>query len=548
MRKLFTVLSNLILAGTVVANAETSRPNIVLIMADDLGYSDLGCYGSEIATPNLDRLAAGGIRFTQFYNTARCCPTRASLLTGLYPHQVGIGHMVSDRGLPGYRGDLSSNCVTIAEVLKSAGYSTYMSGKWHVTRYTGLLDNDPELTRQHNWPCNRGFDCFFGLVHGGGSYFNPVLALDNAPYALKSPDVYLTDALSGKAAEYIGEHAKSRKDKPFFLYLAYTAPHWPLQALPEDIARYKGKYDQGWDALRQSRYERMLQLGVVSPDWKLSPRDPAVPAWENAPHKEWQARRMEVYAAQVDRLDQGIGRVIRELESTGLMDNTLIVFLADNGACDEELRLNGPRGLSRPDTMADGRKIAHGNDDPTIMPGPEETFQSYGPAWANASDTPFRLYKHYVHEGGISTPMIAHWPKMIAKPGMTAHVGHVIDVMSTCVDLAGARYPSDRNGQAIPPMEGRSLVPVFRGEQVTAERVLYWEHEGNRAVRQGQWKIVERGRGDWELYNIPADRSELNDLAPKHPEKVKKLAALYDQWAKERNVVEWTTLPRSRGR
>ena len=525
------------------------RPNIVLIMADDMGYSDIGCYGGEIDTPNLDGLAAKGVRFTQFYNTARCCPTRASLMTGLYQHQAGVGHMTGDYGYDAYRGDLSNNCVTIAEVLKQAGYSTYMSGKWHVTKHV-----KPEGPR-HNWPRQRGFDRFFGTIHGAGSFYDPNSLTRDNTQIVPDEGFYYTNAISDNAVKFIGEHKARSGDKPFFLYVPYTAPHWPMHALPEDIARYKGRYDGGWDALRAERHARMIKMGLVRKDWEITPRDEGVPAWTDAKDKEWFARRMEVYAAMVDNLDQGVGRIIAELKKTDDFENTLIFFLADNGGCAEEY---GSRGAVKPDPAKpvvlkpmgadelqtrmqpthtrDGRPVRTGYG---VMPGPADTYIAYGKAWANASNTPFRRYKHWVHEGGISTPLIAHWPAQIKSRGKLRHQpGHLIDIMATCVDVSLAEYPSQYKGNSITPMEGRSLAPAF-GNKPIGREAIYWEHEGNRAVRQGKWKLVSRHPGEWELYDLEADRTELNDLAQKHPEKLTELKLLYESWAERCGVRPW---------
>ncbi|MBM3744399.1 MAG: arylsulfatase [Acidobacteria bacterium] len=516
------------LAAAPLAAAAPRRPNIVIIMADDLGFSDLGCYGSEIATPHLDGLARRGIRFTQFYNTARCCPTRASLLTGLYPHQAGIGHMMGDRKLPGYRGDLSRECVTIAEALRPAGYHSLMCGKWHVT---------PASAPKHNWPLQRGFERFYGTIEGGGSYYDPVtLTRDNTPIQAEGPDYYYTDALSDQAAVWVREYA--RRPEPFFLYLAYTSPHWPLHALEPDIARYKGRYKDGWDALRAERHARMIRTGLAEKRWPLTPRDSRAPAWADAPDKEWFQRRMEVYAAQVDRMDQGIGRVLAALRETQAEDNTLVLFLADNGGCAEELRTT-IKALYVPTRTRDGRPVRPGND-PSLLPGPDDTYASYGLPWANASNTPFRLYKHWVHEGGISTPLIAHWPRLIRRHGSLTHQpGHLIDLMATCLDVAGAPYPDTCGGHRITPLEGRSLVPIFEGRRRQDHFEIYWEHEGNRAIRQGRWKLVSRHPDRWELYDLDADRTEMNDLSPKNPQKTEELAGHYQQWARRCNVAPW---------
>jgi len=509
------------------AAAADSRPNIVIILADDMGYSDLGCYGSEIRTPNIDSLARNGVRFTQFYNTARCCPTRASLLTGLYPHQTGVGHMVDNpKAMPGYTGDLNTHCVTIAEVLKGSGYQTFMSGKWHVT---------PITESKHNWPLQRGFDHYYGIIHGAANYFNPVtLTRDNAPAEI-GDNYYFTDAIADNAVSYIKAGAEAKK--PFFLYAAFTAPHWPLHAKPEDIARYKGRYKEGWDVLRLQRHKKMVELGIVKSNWPITPRDPSVPAWSDAEDKEWQQSRMEVYAAMVDSLDQNVGRILEALRTTGQDSNTLVMFLADNGGCAEEL---GPKaqGLHVPDKTHKGEPVRRGNI-PTIAPGPETTYQSYGVPWANASNTPFRLYKHWVHEGGISSPFLARWSGKI-KPGAISHEpGHLIDLMATCVDVAGARYPGERKGQSVQPMEGVSLQPAMRGGKLTRRNPIFWEHEGNRAVRQGRWKLVSKFPGTWELYDLEADRTETTDLADKHPDRTKELAAAWDNWARRANVEPW---------
>jgi arylsulfatase A-like enzyme len=508
----------------------------MLIMVDDMGYSDIGCYGGEINTPNLDKLAANGLRFTQFYNTARCCPTRASLMTGLYPHQAGVGHMMSDSGLEGYRGDLNNRCVTIAEVFRQAGYSTYMTGKWHVTKQVGHWSGNEKLTSKHNWPCQRGFDRFYGTIHGAGSFFDPItLTRDNTPIEPETDTYYYTDAISDNTVRYINEH---KTGKPFFCYVAYTAPHWPLHALPADIERYKGRYDRGWDVLRAERLRRMVKMGFINPNWKLTARDPRVQPWEHAADKSWQAHRMEVYAAQIDRVDQGIGRIVSALKKTGRFDNTLILFLADNGGCAEEIGQKWG-GLHIPRKTRDGQPIQKGNN-PLVMPGTEETYQSYGVPWANASNTPFRLYKHWVHEGGIATPLIVRWPMRIGDCGRLCHQpGHLIDIMATCIDVAGTEYPTSYNGRRIVPLEGKSLVPAFANKPIKRE-AIYWEHEGNRAIRAGKWKLVARGKnGPWELYDLDADRTETNNLAAVYPDRAKQMAEMWQHWAQRACVLPW---------
>jgi arylsulfatase A-like enzyme len=537
-----------------LALSAAPRPNIIVMLADDMGYSDIGCYGAEVDTPNLDGLAANGLRFTQFYNTARCCPTRASLLSGLYPHQAGVGHMMDDRGFDGYRGDLNKECRTIAEVLKPAGYGTYMSGKWHITKQ--IAPDGPK----DNWPRQRGFDRFYGTIHGAGSFFDPnTLTRDNtmiSPYAdpkypLKDGVYYYTDAISDHAVRFINDHQKASPDKPFFIYVAYTAAHWPMHALERDIAKYKGKYAAGYAAIRKARYERMLKLGVIDPKWPMSP---APEEWEKNPNKEWDARNMEVYAAMVDNMDQGIGRIIGALKKNGVFDNTLMVYMQDNGGCAEGMgrRTRGqatradkptlppmdPAALQTgmiPKQTRDGWPMLQG---PGVMPGPADTYIGYGRGWANVSNVPFREYKHWVHEGGISSPLVAHWPAGIArKNALEKQPGHLIDIMATCVDLAGAEYPTQVNGIDIKPMEGRSLVPAFAGKPIQRE-AIYWEHEGNRAVRVGDWKLVAKGsNGAWELYNVVEDRSELRNVAAEQPERVTSLTAMWQAYAERANVL-----------
>lgn len=525
------------------ASKAAPRPNIVLMMADDFGFSDLGCYGSEIPTKNIDALAANGMRFTQFYNTARCCPTRASLLTGLYPHQAGIGHMMNDYKVPGYRGDLSRNAVTIAEVLKRAGYRTAMVGKWHVTPF--------RASDKHNWPLQRGFEKYFGTINGAGSFFNPdSLTRDNEP-AQAGPGFYYTDELGKQAAAYIDD--MTGKGAPLFLYVAFTASHWPMHAPEASIAKYKDRYNGGWDALRAERYARLKKIGLIQSNWELSPRPKDAPAWKDEPHKEWQARRMAVYAAMIDHMDQAVGRVVDALKKKGQLENTLILFLADNGGCAEGM---GPRPANsdpsttsgRPEFTRDGKLVAHGNN-PEIMPGPETTYQSYGPEWAHASNTPFRLYKHWVHEGGISSPLVAHWPKGVAgKNKVSNEPGHLIDLMATCVDVAGAVYPTDFNGSQITPLEGKSLAPVFATGKRAGHAAIYWEHEGNQAIRMGQWKLVKKHGEDWELYDMASDRTELNNLAAKHPDRARDMAANWEAWAKRSQVLPWQSWVTDQGK
>ena len=517
---------------------DQERANIIIVMADDMGYSDLGCYGGEIETPNLDRLAANGLRLTQFYNAARCCPSRASLLTGLYAHQTGLGYMTgSDYGLPGYRADLNEHCVTIAQLLNQGGYQTFMSGKWHVTR--SILEDG----KRENWPLQRGFDRFYGTLIAAGSFWDPITLMRDNEFIKPDGDYYYTEAISENAVEFIEE---SDPDKPFFLYVAYTAPHWPIHAREEVISKYRGRYSEGWDSLRMIRYRRMCEMEILNPKWALSPGDTLKSGpWKAASEKEWEQRRMEVYAAMIDHMDHGIGKIISTLEKKGELDNTLILFLSDNGGEDLEHR-NGEIGNTGkpwnimvyvPLKTRDGRDVVAG-DIPGIMPGPDDTYQGYG-QWANLSNTPFRKYKTYVHEGGISTPFIAHWPEgFTGRNEWRKQPAHIIDIMPTCLDVAGIAYPADFDGQALTPLAGMSMLPLFENKPWGHE-ALYWEHEGNRAVRQGKWKLVSEFPHEWELYDLENDRTELSNLAGDYPQKVKQLANMYEEWAAKSNVLPW---------
>jgi arylsulfatase len=539
-----------------------SRPNIIIILCDDMGFSDLGCYGSEIHTPNLDSLASGGLRFTQFYNTSRCCPSRASLLTGLYPHQAGMGHMTSPQGsgLDGYAGDLNNHCITIAQALKPAGYATYMVGKWHVT------SSDRPNSSKDNWPLQRGFDRYYGTIIGAGNFFDPgMLTRDNTTIsAFADPQYhppagepyYYTNALSDQAARFITEHHQQHADQPFFFYVAYTAAHWPMQALPRDIDKYKGVYNSGYTPIRDARFAKEKQLGLIDPKWDLSPQ---AGDWDGVKNKAWEARCMEVYAAMIDCMDQGVGRIVDSLKQTNQLDNTLILFLQDNGGNLETTGRAGnltraaapslpPLGLDfiqtdgQPKRTRDGWPVLHGEN---VMPGPADTYIAYGKSWANVSNTPFREYKHFVHEGGISTPLIAYWPQHITRRGeLEKQPGHLIDLMATCVDLAGAHYPTQFNGRTILPMEGRSLLPAFDGKPIERDDALYWEHEGNRAMRQGNWKLVAKyPAGKWELYDIEADRTEMHDLSAVDPDRTRAMADKWEAWGKRVGALPWPWKP-----
>ncbi len=552
---LFAIGGLCALTLTTIATAaeQDERPNIILIMSDDMGFSDIGCYGGEINTPTLDHLAAGGLRFTQFYNTSRCCPTRASLLTGLYPHQAGVGWMMTDRGYDGYRGDLNRNCRTIAEALRPAGYSTYMAGKWHVTPHVAP---DGE---KNNWPLQRGFDRFYGTIHGAGSFYDPnSLTRDNtqiSPAAdpeYKPDQYYYTNAISDHAVRFIREHEASAADKPFFLYVAYTAAHWPMHALEKDVAKYRGKYDAGYSAIRKARLARAQSLGLIDSSWQMTDQ---AENWDEVANREWEIRCMEVYAAMVDSMDQGIGRIVETLRTADELDNTLIFFLQDNGGCAEGLGRK-PRGglLTRPDKPTlpampvdelqtqmippqsrAGYPTVMG---PGAMPGPDGTYIAYGRGWANVSNTPFREYKHWVHEGGISTPLIAHWPAQLKRAGELEHQpGHLIDIMATCVDVAEAHYPRQVGQQKIKPLAGTSLAPAFANKELNRGGPIFWEHEGNRAIRDGKWKLVAKENRPWELYDMAADRTETNDLASLNSELAQGLAAKWDAWAARADVL-----------
>ena len=552
--KLFR-LALLVIAGAVARAAE--RPNIVLILADDVGYSDLGCFGGEIATPNLDALAAGGLRFTNFYNSARCCPTRASLLTGLHPHQAGIGHMLNDDGVDSYRGELSRRSVTMAEVLKPAGYRNYIAGKWHLTPgYTAEAQ-----TKRTNWPLQRGFDRYYGTIQGAGSFWDPgslvrdntLLTVANDP-EYRPEEYYYTDAISDHATKFIREHARDHARSPFFLYVPYTAPHWPMHARERDIAKQKGRYDAGYAAIRAARWAKQKQLGVADAAWGFAPTSGD---WAKVENQAFEARCMEVYAAMLTSMDDGIGRIVAALKATGQLDHTVIIYLQDNGACAETNGREGPftpRAAQPslpplapdakqygflPAQTRDGWPVRSGYG---VMPGPADTYVAYGRDWANVSNTPFREYKHWVHEGGIATPLIVHWPAGVpaARRGrIEPHPGQLTDLMATCLDVAGAKYPAEFAGQKIHPPEGVSLRAAMNGRPPAADRPLFWEHEGNRAVRLGAWKLVAKFPGGWELYDLATDRAEQRDLAAQHPERVRAMAAQYDGWAQRVGVLPW---------
>ncbi len=519
----------------------SSKPNIILILVDDMGFADLGVMGSEIKTPNIDKLARSGLLFSSMYNCARCCPTRASLLTGLYPHNAGIGHMGANLGTPAYQGYLRNDAATIAELLRTGGYRTLMSGKWHVGGdfWARLTDTWRVGDVDRPTPRQRGFDRFFGIIDGVTHFFSPHYMMENDTRVDVSPtDFYFTDAITDKAIGMIEESVT--EEKPFFLYLAHAAPHWPLHAHEADIAKYDGAYAKGWDKIRTSRHEEMLSRNVLQHKWKISPRDEAAPAWGDVKTKDWEAGRMAVYAAMVDRMDQSIGRVLATLDNLKQRDNTLILFLSDNGGCAEFMAEDGWAKFM-PDIHNDGRKIEMGNR-PSLRPGGALTYMSYDLPWANVSNAPFRLFKHWVHEGGISTPMIANWPARLGAPRVIHTPAHVVDLLPTILEAAGVPYPEEFGGSAIQKLDGESLMGLINGKDWTRERPLFWEHEGNCAIRIGEHKLVRKFNQSWELYNMEEDRTELNDLMGKNVPLTKKLIREYDNWAHKSGVMDWNTV------
>jgi len=520
-----------LVVGLASAAESPRRPDIVLIIADDMGYSDLGCYGGEIDTPRLDALAKAGVRFSNFYVNNMCWPTRASLMTSFYP---GVALPVKGSA----EGGLHPDAVTLPEVLRSAGYRTYMAGKWHLS--------DPVELDGSNAPHHKGFNRFYGTLLGAGSFFAPAsLALDGEDASAEfrdDPDYYYTDALTDHALGFLRDHfagdVKTEEAPPFFLYLSYTAAHWPLHARPEDIARYQGRFAAGWDALREKRHARMKALGVVDPSWKLSPRHPDVPAWEDADDRDWQQRRMEVYAAQVTRMDRSIGRVIDFLKQSGRHDDTLILYMQDNGACHVEYGVDR-KGAYLPEKTRDGRPLRPGNI-PGLMPGPEDTYQSYGYGWANLSNTPFRLFKQYDHEGGTRSPLIVSWPRRIAEnsvegPGsIVPELCHAIDLLPTLAEAAGVDPTATfADGRKALSGKGFSFLPVLGGDHGArpADEALFWSHAKGAAVRRGDDKLVRVKGEPWRLYDLARDGTELNDLAAKRPERVAELETLFREWA-----------------
>ncbi len=509
------------IATPVAGKTLTEKPNIILILADDMGFSDLGCYGGEIQTPVLDSLAANGLRYNSFYNSARSCPSRASLLTGLYPHQAGMGDMVystmNKKGLPGYQSQLNRQSVTIAEVLKTVGYHTFMSGKWH------LGDSLPD------WPTQRGFDRYFGLISGASNYFNlskeanagsiRILASNNSQITEVSPDFYMTEAITDSALSMI---AGTADNEPFFMYLAYTAPHWPLHANQKDIDIYKGKYDIGWDSIREHRYNKQKTLKLFDNETGLSVRNETVPAWNVYADKGIATRKMEIYAAMVHTMDREIGRLLEHLKQTGKDKNTIIIFLSDNGACDEH-------GVAGFDRMNNG-----------TIPGSAASFLSYGASWANACNAPFRYFKQQTYEGGITNPAIIYWPEVIKNKGsIVADKTHLVDILPTVIEISGSKYPSVYNGNQITKPEGESLVPDFEGKKLQKHKFLAWEHEGNKAIIVGDIKCVKHRNGNWEMYDLKKDRIESINIIDKNKSKFRKILRKYKSWEKRVGVVEF---------
>jgi arylsulfatase len=497
-------------------------PDVVVFLADDLGFSDLPSYGGEIETPTLDALAREGVRFSQFYVTPRCSPTRAALLTGRTPHAAGVGWLADQATEhPAYRGAIRPDVPTLPEALAPAGYRSYAVGKWHL---------DPALDPAGpDSPRARGFERYYGVLRGADDLWRPEsLARDDARLPPPEPPFYLTDALSEAAAGWVRDHARDTPDRPLFLYVAFTAPHWPMQAPPADREAHAGRYREGWDAARARRAERLRGLGVLTGGWALAPRDPRVPPWEEAPHPAWQRARMRAYAGMVRAMDRGVATVLAALEETGRAERALVVFLSDNGGSPEVLSaasawLRRAAGFWTPE---------HYGDDPALEPGGPGSFQSQGRGWSNVSNTPFRGHKAGLLEGGIASPLVVRWPAGLRRPagGWVRAPAHVTDLAATFLELAGAPAPE--------ALDGESLAPLLAGG--TRERgPMFWEHEGWAAVREGELKAVRAFRGDWALHDLAVDRSELHDLAAERPEDLARLVAAWEAWAEEAGVRPW---------
>ncbi len=508
--KALTRLFCLLLAAATTLGPATGaeRPNIVIVLTDDMGFSDLGCFGGEIETPNLDALAAGGLRFTEFHNTSRCWPTRATLLSGIY----------SDA--------LSDRQVTVAQVLKTAGYQTGMVGKWH-------LGMDP----LKDGPIQRGFDRYYGTMTGAGSFYNPMTLVRNTEFIdvwskeFRGPDglkFYYTDKLGEEAAAQIEAFAAA--DGPFFQYVAFSAAHWPMHAPEKSIQKYIDRYKDGWEKLRNDRYARMLEMGIIDEKrWPLPPMESRVQDWETIDHKPWRIRNMAIYAAMVDHMDRAVGRIVGALRKTKQLDNTLIMYMHDNGGCSEHLGGNGWNTATNVIAWAkaNGKKFYIG-DHYDVPNGGPLTYGSVGHNWANAQNTPLRRYKSNVHEGGACTPSIMHWPAGMKHRGkITTQRGHVVDMIATCMELSGAKYPTEFDGKKIAPHESLSLVPVITGGKQPHDHAYYFNHNGTHAVIRGDWKVIRERKGKWHLYNLTANRTETEDLADANPEIVEQLTALW---------------------
>jgi arylsulfatase A-like enzyme len=514
---------------------QNQATNVVIFLADDLGYSDIGGYGGEIRTPNLDRLANQGVKLSNFHNTPRCSPSRASLLTGIHPHQTGIGILTGNNEAEGgYAGNLNNRCATIAEVLKANGYITAITGKWHLT-------NSPNKPNGA-WPTERGFDNFFGTLDGCATYFRPgtlTRGIENIEHeAENNPDFFYTDAIADEAVKFLAEKPA---EKPYFLYVPFTAPHWPLHAREETVKSYAGTYDEGWDAIRVKRLARQKALGIIPQETELSPRDARVLSWEDETEKEWQARRMEVYAAMVTEMDNAIGKILKQIEDNNELENTIIIFLSDNGACSEALPLDEISDFRRAKNLMDtrtrdGRRVVLGND-PDVMPGGEETYASYGVGWANVSNTPFRLYKRYTHEGGVMSPFIMHWPAGKLSDGrVNTSTFQLVNVAPTLYEALGVTYPAKLNGHSLEPLVGGSMLTALQNS-ASERSQLWWEHIGNAAIIRGKWKLVRQYDWNWELYDLSSDRNELKDLASANPDLVAELTAEWEKLADQYGVI-----------
>ena len=528
------ILSTLIaLISATLAHAQTignraPRPNIVVILADDMGYSDLGCYGSEIQTPNIDALRSQGVAFKQFYNQARCCPSRAALMTGRYPHEVGIGEMIDGYAAgarkaansPAYSDHLSTTSPTMAELLRDAGYRTMMAGKWHLGK------------RPEEWPIHYGFDRSFVQINGAMNYYGgksddsprEPMALDDKPFVPPHDGFYSTDAFTDHAIEFVDQSVKAYPGKPFFLYLPYNAAHWPLQAPAIDIAKYKGKYDRGWQAIRIDRLRKQIELGLLPPGASMTPMDRgSAKPWDQLTDEkrhEW-ARRMEVYAAQIDHMDQQVGRLLLELDKLGVTKNTLVLFLSDNGGAAEDPNRSG-------------------HDDEI---GSRDSYRGYARPWATVSNTPWKFHKVTCYEGGISTPLVVRWPGGIRSEhvgGFVSEPAHIIDLLPSFLELAGSKYPTQADG---PSLDGQSITTMFEGGHGNADRTFFWEHEDNRGVHMGKWMLCTLGGNrPFELYDLDNDRIESTNVASQNPLVVKQMEAMYEAWAKRVGVIRWSAL------